>query len=352
MKTKIFASIIFIIFMLLVINGFSDFVIFTKSRMHAKVNETAFLESLPSNLDRNTFKQYYKETKELSSYYFPTVGKLLKPTATGIYTIDKMGKRVLENTTSPPPQYKGNILLLGASQSFGYYLPAEKSLAGQLQALLPDIEIDNFSTPAQTTAENLQNWIRINQRQQKTYDLAIVVSGPMDIVIECFREMTLSDVKNETTRGREIAITTFYLEVSRFIKKEKNRTHSACTKKLEQHLIIDSIEKNFSDILAYGNDIGTTTIVVLPPTIWGNKANISNLKTEKHPLTEALNSIILSTRDQLSRHESIYDASDVFDDLPDQYFLDTWSHMTEQGNKLLALKIKSIIEQKGLLEAN
>ncbi|MDW6003270.1 SGNH/GDSL hydrolase family protein [Vibrio mangrovi] len=346
-KIKLIIAFITVVFLfILLLNGGGDLLISMRSYIHR--DEVRFLQSLPDNLDRRTYAKYYVDTRKLKYRHIPYIGNIVVPGSYGIYDIDQSGRRVVQNQIEKKPPTK-KLLVLGASQSFGYYNSSDTTLVSYLSALLPDYEIDNYSSPGQTVSQNLENWKRIEHLRKKHYDLAIIVNGTFDYFDECKR-VTWVDMqqKNKPVLYKTPALVSIFnmIKTKLWNKSDEFELINLCNTDYYQKMMSEKIFHSFENILHYGSELDTKTFVFIPPALWGNQANISNIKSGLSP--EEISSFtkiasMLSKASGTNNH--IVDFSHVFDHRPEEFFLDFNAHLIPEGNQILAHEMVRYIKE-------
>ena len=350
MGKKIISIVIGCFILFLILDGFSDFLLYSKFYIKkfysSDVYEKQFLASLPEGADHAYYKMAYNDTKKLKFILQPCVGKVLEPGNYGIYSIDDKGKRVNISNKEKPPRPK-KLLLLGSSQAFGYYSNDRNSLAFELSKLLPDYEIDNYSVPAQTALKTLAYWQKISIFSPRHYDLAIILSGPFDYISECKTAAWAPYVHaSDLDKYRKPAIYSVpRILINRFFTKEKI-LKNICTNPEQQTFVASQIIRNLKNIIEYGESQKIRTLAFIPPTLWGNNANIENLKSILFPEEDK---IFNNIQEKISRNASfekkIIDLSHIFDDKKNELFLDTGSHFIPKGNRIISLEIAEYLNR-------
>lgn len=334
------ALLFFIVLLGLLVDAGSDFLLYARDYYRSVSDKNNFIQSLPKNLDRQKYAKYYDDTRALETYYLPYIGGVIPPGEYGIYKIDKFGRREYSHHASK--KQTKSILVLGASQSFGFYNSSDTTLVRYLAELLPEYRIDNYSSPGQKVSQNLANWQRIHNTKSHHYDLAIIVNGPVDYIIEHAK------FKNVKVKGRdnEIALVYFLRLVKNKIKNvvlTSDYDISSRDMKYYETAIPKKIMNGFEDIIGYGSDLNIKTLIFIPPAIWGNKASVDNIN-KNITENEFMNSIARNLSDLSRKNSHVIDMSNIFNDKNELFFLDAGSHLTPNGNKLLAQKIAHYIK--------
>ena len=338
----------FILF--LILDGFSDFLLYSKfyiKRFYpSDLSEKNFLASLPEGADHAYYKMVYNDNRKLKYIDQPFIGKVLEPGNYGIYSIDNKGKRINISNKEKPLRPK-KLLLLGSSQAFGYYSNDRNSLTFELSKLLPDYEIDNYSVPAQTTLETLAYWQKISIFSPRHYDLAIILSGPFDYISECKNAAWVPYVQaSALAKYRKPAIYSVpRILINRFFTKEKTLKNN-CTNSEQQTFVGNQIIRNLKNIIKYGESQKIRTLAFIPPALWGNNANIENLKTILLPEEDKIfNNIQKEISRNASFEKKIIDLSHAFDSEEQELFLDKGAHFTPKGNRIISLEIAEYLNR-------
>ncbi|SJN58088.1 hypothetical protein VR7878_02649 [Vibrio ruber DSM 16370] len=337
-KIKFLIVLFFLISLLgLLVDAGSDLLLYARKYHLSVSKKNDFINGLPKHLDYQLYSKYYDDNHTLKYRYLPYVGDVIQPGDYGIYKINQLGGREYDYDSSSVKTKK--LLVLGASQAFGFYNSSDKTLVTYLSALLPEYEIDNYSSPGQMVSQNLANWQRIHEMTGEYYDLAIIVNGPFDYVTEYNKFITRknNEIKNQ--------IAFFYL--MDLVEKKIDSIMSDSTASIDEYynkLIPNKIMGDFEDIINYGASLNTRTLIFIPPVVWGNKANVDNIG--KNITKNAfLNSAARNLSDLSIKNSNVIDMSNVFDDMDEQFFIDFSAHLTPNGNHLLAKKIVKYIKQ-------
>ncbi len=342
MKKKILSIIIGCVILLLMLDGFCDFLLYSKPYIGRFFACSHFLASLPEGADHTFYKKIFDNTRNIEYVDQPFIGKTIKPGAYGFYSIDSEGKRVNIDSkdTSSRPQ---KLLLLGASQAFGSLSEDHDSLAFSLSQLLPDYEIDNYSVPGQTTLKTLAYWQKVSTLTPKHYDLAIILSGPLDYLHEC---RAMSERKFRFDQYEKPAIYSVpQMIINKFFTK-KNPFKNLCSNPEQQIFVADQVVKNLQSLIKYGESQDIKTLAFIPPTLWGNSANITSLKpflfSEE---VKIFNKIQKEISRNASFEKKIIDLSHAFDSEEQELFLDEGAHFTPKGNRIISLEIAEYLNR-------
>ncbi|MCL1073874.1 hypothetical protein [Shewanella dokdonensis] len=347
---KVIVLLVMLGILVLILDGTSDFLLYARVQHHKNqeiYNRTNLLKKmLPNSVVQAEYIENFIETqKYLKYHYIPFIGKMAIPGDHGIYHIDEQGRRILTTKAHDAKTPQKRLLILGSSQSFGYYNNDAQSFAAQLENLLPEYVIDNYSVPSQSTALNLVNWRRITSSGHK-YDLAIIVNGPIDFYSECFENPEiLSQWQMEQSDKYQLPA---LISIPRIIIQKISTIEanpSGCQSASEQTHMVQQITFRFQQLLDYGRSLNTKTLIFIPPVPWGNRANIDNVKIQLGPDKEVLAQLMKKLEPISKKHEEIIDLNHIYDHHKEQFFLDGFGHLTVNGNKLLAKYIATYVEQ-------
>ena len=343
MKTKIFSFILLFTILSLTLFGFCDLLLYSKRYIqfnYSQQYKKQFIKLLPEGVDPTKFAAAFDDSQDLKYIKKPFIGNILVPGDYGIYSIDHKGKRVISKDRSVLPRPK-NLLLLGSSQAFGYLNSDQDSLAYELSQRLPDYEIDNYATPGQSTLETLARWQNISNSQKKDYQLAIILNGPYDYLSEC-RYAARVPARGDSELNNYIkpaVYTIFHSLIKKFIHSEKPFKNN-CTDPEQQQFVAKQIVRHLQRIIKYGESLNIKTLIFIPPSLWGNSANLKNLRPG---LDQKEKLIFDNIENYLSKEASynnkIIDLSHMFDNDEHEFFLDLGAHFTAEGNEIISQEI-------------
>ncbi|ASA56527.1 SGNH/GDSL hydrolase family protein [Vibrio gazogenes] len=334
------ALLFFIVLLGLLVDAGSDLLLYARGYYRSVSEKDNFIQNLPKNLDRQKYAKYYDDTRALETYYLPYIGGVIRPGEYGIYKIDEFGRR--EYSYHASRKQTKSILVLGASQSFGFYNSSDTTLVYYLAELLPEYRIDNYSSPGQEVSQNLANWQRIHNTKDHHYDLAIIVNGPVDYIVEYAK---FKNVKVKE-RDNEIALVSFLRLVKNKIKNIVLKSgYDISLRDMEYYetAIPKKIMSGFEDIIDYGADLNVKTLIFIPPSVWGNEDSMDNIR-KNITENEFMNTIARNLSNLSRKNSHVIDMSNIFDDKKELFFIDAGSHLTPNGNKILAQKIARYIK--------
>ncbi len=334
------------------VNGLCDFLLCLKAHINEqtakKIDRQQTFASLPQGIDVNDFDVIYQDTQKLEYESIPFVGKVVKPGNYRTYKINDYRNRIITEKLSTLSTKTHSLLLLGSSQGFGYYAKDKESFANQLAHQLPTFDIDNYTTPAQTTLQTLAYWHKITiNNPHKHYDIAIILNGPFDYISECRNAALLSSRQNDlSNRESRPAIYNVYRKlVNKFMSDKKNSLNQ-CALPAEQKAIAQQTIEHLKDIVSYGERSNIATLAFIPPALWGNDANIENIRPLLMPAEEVIFSKISKTQSDLADNtEAIISLNHLFDDKKELFFLDQGAHLTPKGSELMTKVIANHIKR-------
>ena len=353
MKIKYISYILLLIIMTFSVNGLCDFLLYLKVHINEqtskKIHRQQTFASLPKGIDINDFDIIFNDTQKLEYESIPFVGKVIKPGNYGTYRINDDRRRVITEKLSTLSTKTNSLLLLGSSQGFGYYAKDRESFANQLARELPTFDIDNYTTPAQTTLQTLAYWHKITiDNPHKHYDIAIILNGPFDYISECRNAALLTSRQKELSdRESRPAISNVYRKFVKRFLPDKNKFQNQCVLPAEQKAIAHQTIAHLKDIISYGERSNIATLAIIPPALWGNNANIENIRPLLIPEEENIFRKISRTQSSLAEGiENIISLSHLFDNKKEQFFLDQGAHLTPKGSELMTKVIANHIKKK------
>tara|TARA_R110001606_G_scaffold178752_1_gene325445 strand:+ start:31339 stop:32415 length:1077 start_codon:yes stop_codon:yes gene_type:complete len=325
-------------------DGFGDFALYARHKVAQFNKDSVFLDHLPDNTDRAIYERNFSDSQKLTFYNAPFLDRIIEPGEYGIYKIDDYGHRVFPADTSISQVQQKTMLLLGSSQSFGYHIEAKDALSTQMQGLLPDYKIDNYSMLGVSLEGNLVDWQRMVEIEKKHYDLVIVVNGFFDHYVECTKNIEYKYFERMMDKYRLPAIFSIFQSLTDKIFKENVLDRGMlCEQPEYQAIAARRADDRWNQLLAFGKEQGSKTLIFIPPSVWSDNANVENLQpllNEKHrAIYSAINNRIYSQID----NSAIINLTHAFDD-GRQYFLDGSSHFTPEGSALLAREIAKHIQ--------
>jgi hypothetical protein len=320
-------------------DGFGDFALYARHKIAQFNKDSVFLDHLPDNTDRAIYERNFSDSQKLTFYNAPFLDRIIEPGEYGIYKIDDYGHRVFPVDTSISQVQQKTMLLLGSSQSFGYHIEAKDAFSTQMQGLLPDYKIDNYSMLGINLDGNFVDWYRMSAIEKKRYDLVVIVNGFFSHYVECTKNVSHSQIEAVIEKYRLPAL----VSIVRSLKDKVITTNSLCEQPEYQAIAARRVDDRWNQLLAFGKEQGSKTLIFIPPSVWSKNANVENLQpllNEKHrAIYSAINNRIYSQID----NSAIINLTHAFDD-GRQYFLDGSSHFTPEGSALLAREIAKHIQ--------
>ncbi|MGO2511189.1 hypothetical protein [Marinomonas polaris] len=325
--------------MVLLFDGFGDFALYARHKIAQFNKDSIFLDHLPDNTDRAIYERNFSDSQKLTFYNAPFLDRIIEPGEYGIYKIDDYGHRVFPADTSISQVQQKTMLLLGSSQSFGYHIEAKDALSTQMQGLLPDYKIDNYSMLGINLDGNFVDWYRMSAIEKKRYDLVVIVNGFFSHYVECTKNVSHSQIEAVIEKYRLPAL----VSIVRSLKDKVTTINSLCEQPEYQNIAARRVDDRWDQLLEFGKEQGSKTLIFIPPSVWSENANVENLQphlNEKHrAIYSAINNRIYSQID----NSAIINLTHAFDD-GRQYFLDGGSHFTPEGSALFAREVAKHIQ--------
>lgn len=341
-----FALFTILLSIFLIFDGFFDHVLYARYKNDLPDYEGKFVNYLPDGVDKKIYKSAYQDSLTLTFYNTPFLDRVIEPGDYGIYKVDKYGHRIFPEETIQPEVQRKSLLLLGSSQTFGYHLNAEDTLSVKMQSLLPDYKIDNYSMLGVNLEGNLVDWQKMAEIEKKHYDLVIVVNGFFDHYVECTKNMDFKYLEKMMDKYRLPAFVSILQSVKDKIFEESVVNRGVlCEQPEYQNIAARRVHNRWNQLLAFGQEQGSKTLIFIPPSVWSDNANVENLKPLLSERNRAIYSIINTKVHSKVDDKTIIDLTTAFDG-DTQYFLDGSSHFTPEGSALLAKEIAEQIKAR------
>lgn len=338
----IFALVIIFSCLILFFDGFGDFTLYARYKATQPNWEDEFINHLPNNMDRKYYKKIFDDSKKIKFHNVPFLDRIAEQGNYGIYKIDEYGHRIFPADLSISEMKQKKMLLLGSSQSFGYHLEVEDTLSVQMRYFLPEYKIDNYSMLGADLGVSFVDWYRMAEIEKKSYDLVVIVNSFFRFYRECNKNIDYSERLMDKYRLPAL-VSIINLLKNSFFKEGLDNKDTICEQAVYQNIAAREVNDRWNQLLDFGKEQGSKTIIFIPPTVWGGGVNVENLK----PLFNERNRAIISTINKViyakTDNKAIIDLAYAFDN-GKQYFLDTGSHFTPEGSALLAREIAKHIQ--------
>ncbi|MEQ5774455.1 hypothetical protein J4E05_02875 [Thalassospira sp. NFXS8] len=338
---KIISVLVFLAFLFFSFDGFLDFISYVKPGLTNYFAGVKKLKSLPVDVDRKNVSQAFDDVNGIKYSMMRVVGKLPLPGDYGSYKIGARGDREIEyyNDQNIENNLK-RILILGSSQSFGYFSGPVDNFANQLAMELPEYRISNFSVPGQMIAETKANWQRISLLGKK-YDKVIIIEGPIDFYNYCTPGFNLSS--REVHRMAVMKLIDKASRVYSVLSGDQDKYQSPCLDESYKNILIKNVFSDFKGIIEYGRDIGSETYIVVPPSPYVGNVNVENLSKNNLAFRRLVTELGVDLEKEYQDIPQVIDMKNIFSGTGPM-FLDWGGHFTPKGNKVFAHSVANFVK--------
>lgn len=269
--------------------------------------------------------------------YVPGVGEVLEPaTAPGV-TIGPGGER-LHGGQAATDDDRRQILLLGASQAFGFLNADENTLAARLEHQMPGVTVRNFAGPGQRLAASVMV-LRQRIAAGDRIDRAVLIGGAIDALALC---------SPRSTQAAPL-LRPFLLDIARRLRDVFSARPAsapyACATPDAQRDMADRVIYDIENVLAFADRHHIRLTIIMPPTPHDADGDDSGVvdQDEWQRLSQRVGPAIRTLRDRIATLNlpGVVDLGDAFDDHANG-FLDPTGHFTDEGNEILARAIAAI----------
>lgn len=281
--------------------------------------------------------------------FVPGVGNVLEPTTAPGVTIGPDGERLhgrqmagsgeaAENGrgagAGPRASDNRQILLLGASQAFGYLNTDENTLAARLEHQMPGVTVRNFAGAGQPIAASvmvLKQRIAAGDR----IDRAILIGGAIDTLALC------------TPRIPQAAplLRPFLLDVARSLRDKADPASEevSCTTPETQRDMAERVIYEIESALAFADRHHIRLTIIIPPAPYDGDASQVIDPDELRRVSQYAGPAVRTLRDRIATMNlpGVVDLGDAFDDRADGFY-DAAGHFTDAGNEKMAQAIAAI----------
>lgn len=274
----------------------------------------------------------------LPKRYIPGLGHVILPAAVPGVTIGPEGERLHRHLVAPEDA-RHRILLLGASQAFGFSNDDDETLAAALERQLPGTLVRNFSMPGHTIPANVM-MLDARLAAGEEYDRVIVVNGAVDLVRVCVLAGRLPP---------PAATRPVIAEIARQLTSAGGR-HPADGQRQDPCATADGREtaatrvlEDLRGLLDYAQRRNVRVTFVLPPAPFGTPAEAEVVRDPAAvgAYATALGPALTAFRQKLAAAglPDVLDLSEAFPSDGRGLFSDVYGHLSDAGNQLLARRI-------------
>lgn len=250
------------------------------------------------------------------------------------------GRRITQAESLNGREYQG--IMLGASQSWGYFVDDKHLVSQLLMNRMTNVAIDNYSLLGVTLDQSLSYWQSV-ERNLDNKKFVIVIGGVFDVMSYCHFEPNTFHQKPQFIE--QIGLASFYNKLITKLNPGKNLVY--CKDSIDVDQVVQRIMNSIDLMLLEAKRKNMKALIIIPPIPLFASPNVSNfssstsffeIKKAMYPVYESLNKRINSLDSA-----SVINLMHAFDD-DEIYFLDPMGHLTERGHEKLA---EEIINQVG-----
>ncbi|WP_417833212.1 hypothetical protein [Thalassospira xiamenensis] len=295
----------------------------------------------PSQIEPGSVNDVIEKWPALPVFRMPGIEGVLKEHHSPGINISADGMR--SNGQPIPQNVKSTVFLLGSSPAWGYRIADHQTLSAQLERNLVNTRVENYAGLAQNLAGNALRWYLLDKNNPKP-DLVIISGASTDIGLNCYAQYNIQNGKNINYDSKNL----YYNLYKKFISKNKEYDNFICDTKLNQEIAVKQSIIAVKNAVNFAREQGVPFYIVYLPTPYDGFSNNENLlnvgdfgthlTTKQHVFSLYYKALL-----ELDIPELI-DLSQALP--PDQvYFLDKGSHLSGNGNKILASKIADRIRK-------
>lgn len=301
--------------------------------------------ALPAYADKVEIERWRSAWQTMKMRQIPGIGLIPRQAELTVGSFGEFGQRLAPNTFA---RNKNTGLLLGASQAQGFYVDNENTVAAALTRRLSNVNIINYAIPGQEITSSIMylQWLMENDIHS---DFTLLLSGPVDLMHRCI------PYPNDKAEAEKIALLRYPRLVQLFLYPEikihafENLNSGLCKpNSFGANAAVNRLLYDIKSGLNFAREHKLTFLVIIPPTPYGNRANIDNLvgTTYYEKYREPMEATISILHKRLIDHPipGVIDLTDAFNDDPTPYFIDEDGHMTGRGNEKLARAICAHID--------
>jgi hypothetical protein len=345
---------VFILFALL--NTVLD--ILLKYRPETNLSRDAFVDYFsanhpePETIDLHLLRDFLDDMKAWQIAYKPAVGGVPSAFTGKVITIAADGHRLGQAAPQPGDE---KVVVLGASQIWGYLLPDGQQPVDILNKKSKGLYFYNYAVPSQRILNSWLYWSTYGTVKQP--DRIVHAGGVMDLLYACMSAPDLFKKVNLATNefvggGHDMAITQVIAKIKRQIIPQDNTAQFSDACGSDQALSA-VVQRYIAEIKAVHDGASARGIpyvfMVLPSPFHSdmNIENIMNLPRYK-ALRPTLDKAVQMVRAALSRENLPY-VIDLSSALPKDkaYFYDEMGHYTAEGVEVLSDIILGHLVPKG-----
>lgn len=334
---------LFLSFILLsMANLFFEVLLITKG--HLNTPENQYLENLhfPKQANQNFLDKHVNDLVKGAkiAHYLPSVGQAYDFSQATSFKGTSEGRRVTSSESLKNKKYQG--LMLGASQSWGYFVPDNQIVSQILIDKLTNVGIDNYSILGITVQQSIFYWQSIKDDLPQQ-DFLLHIAGVMDILQYC--EIEPMSFYSKKEQSFQMGLVRFYKKIKKIVSSDASvlplNTYPCSTPKEAENVVLRVInDLEFMIYLAKKNNIKFA--IIIPPVPFIDGPNIKNLENDpnfiKRKKILSLAYEILDKKIALFKDSHVVNLMHAFDG-SEPHFIDSTGHFSESGHRKLAEKI-------------
>ena len=272
-------------------------------------------------------------------HYLPSIGQAFDFTHATSFEGTFEGRRVTPSKSLENKQHQG--IMLGASQSWGYFAPNQHIVSQILMDILGDVGVDNYSMLGLTVQQSTVYWQSVKNTLPRM-DFVLEIGGVIDVYVHCY-----SEPSNFLERQFQTGLEQVYNKIKTKLFNENESNINFCSTERQIQNVVRRIinDLEYMSFLAKKNNINFA--IIIPPAPFMDGPNTKNL--DRNPNFKKLKSILGPVYNALDKEvytlkdSNIVNLMHIFDD-NELYFLDYMGHLNKSGHRKLA---ESIIESIG-----
>lgn len=240
-----------------------------------------------------------------------------------------------------------HVIVLGSSQVFGIFNAAAETLPANLDRLLPGHAVMNYAVPGQHMAENMVYLQRL-LRSGVSVDAVLLVAGPLDVFYHCVYLPTQKSYLDEKYNARLVNVLHRIEELyrPRAVDYDCGEGNPGVTS------VVDRVRGEIRGAVATAHALGLPIAVVVPPSPYGGKSDVSNLVGADLYQAYARGMDVVFAEFSRRLHdepiESVHDLSGAFQGMPPMFF-DEGGHIFDEGQRVLAKEIARTVDFAALV---
>ncbi|MCC9620713.1 hypothetical protein LPB41_03330 [Thalassospira sp. MA62] len=289
----------------------------------------------PSDIEPGSINDVVVNWEPLPVAHTPGIEGMLKEHRADDVNISADGMR--SNGRPVPNDVQSTILVLGSSPAWGYQIADDQTLSAHLERELANTRVENYAGLAQKLQDNMLRWHLLNENNKKP-DLVIIAGASTDIGMNCHARFNRHQNTPENNNSKNL----YYIMYKKFLSRDTSHNDFLCDTTENQHLAVTQSVMAVKNAINYARKQNVPFYLVYYPTPYDGYSSNENLLSDER-FREELAPIqhVFSLYRSALLDLDIPELVDLAQALPtDQlFFLDKGSHLSGNGNKILATKI-------------